>query len=367
MSFWSGLGKVLGAVGSVASFIPGMGAAGLLGKGAASLFGAGEGGSIASNGLASAGGAVGALGNLFSQFGSESDQAKLYQQQMAYMHPKEQMKRLQEAGLNPNLIYGSNGVTGVSDPSHATAPNLSQYLENKYQKISPAEAVAISNAQQQQHNENRLVGSQIAMNNAKANRERVEAKKAEGEITSIANYNSLFDLHKQLTKYRTAIMREESDVASMTASKMQQTYNYQCQQIYEDLQNTIKQGKVLDAQQRKIVAETLIIPLEGLAYAANAGKANEEALSYALQNRWLQDISPSGKPNYYIVNETKLDKAIADADAQTLENIFGDKGQLGSLLGTAGRAALTGIRVYRYLTTGKDVNALRSQRERNRE
>ena len=44
-----------------------------------------------------------------------------------YNHPKEQMKRLQEAGLNPNLIYGEGikGATGgLADPVETEAPKI---------------------------------------------------------------------------------------------------------------------------------------------------------------------------------------------------------------------------------------------------
>lgn len=52
--------------------------------------------------------------------------------QNKYNHPKEQMKRLQEAGLNPNLIYGSNagGAAGNAAPIQpAKASNLTDYQD----------------------------------------------------------------------------------------------------------------------------------------------------------------------------------------------------------------------------------------------
>lgn len=41
----------------------------------------------------------------------------------AYNHPKEQMKRLREAGLNPLLVYGNGSVTG-NTASGGTVPNV---------------------------------------------------------------------------------------------------------------------------------------------------------------------------------------------------------------------------------------------------
>ena len=112
MSVWSGiagtLGKVFSTAGTVMSAIPGFGTI--------------------------PGVAASAAGGLLNQMASEQSQKDFYNQQIVYNSPKEQMKRIQEAGLNPNLIYGSQGVTGMS-ASDATAPNLEQYKENPFLKI----------------------------------------------------------------------------------------------------------------------------------------------------------------------------------------------------------------------------------------
>lgn len=50
------------------------------------------------------------------------DNLKLWNMSNNYNAPQEQMKRLQEAGLNPNLIYGSGGQTGGT-ASPASAPS----------------------------------------------------------------------------------------------------------------------------------------------------------------------------------------------------------------------------------------------------
>lgn len=67
-------------------------------------------------------GAVGSLGSsLISNAGAKKRQeladrqnVSFWKMQNAYNTPKQQMQRLQEAGLNPNLIYGSNANTGVA-------------------------------------------------------------------------------------------------------------------------------------------------------------------------------------------------------------------------------------------------------------
>lgn len=57
---------------------------------------------------------------------------KAWERQNAYNHPKQQMQRLKEAGLNPALVYGSSsgGVAGqASSYNPGSAPNTSRYQD----------------------------------------------------------------------------------------------------------------------------------------------------------------------------------------------------------------------------------------------
>ena len=80
-------------------------------------------------------GLIGAVGSsLISNRGAKRRQqladqqnVKFWNMQNAYNTPKQQMSRLQNAGLNPNLIYGSNANTGVAgsvSPSKASPYNI---------------------------------------------------------------------------------------------------------------------------------------------------------------------------------------------------------------------------------------------------
>lgn len=54
----------------------------------------------------------------------QADNERMWNMTNTYNSPQEQMKRLQEAGLNPNLIYGSGSQTGGT-ASPTTAPQSS--------------------------------------------------------------------------------------------------------------------------------------------------------------------------------------------------------------------------------------------------
>lgn len=58
----------------------------------------------------------------------------MWNMQNAYNAPKEQMVRLQAAGMNPNLVYGSGNVTGNTAGSPPSYPQV-QYPSAKAQKL----------------------------------------------------------------------------------------------------------------------------------------------------------------------------------------------------------------------------------------
>lgn len=86
--------------------------------------------------------------------------SQMLQKQLDYNTPKEQMKRFQEAGLNPNLIYGQG------NPGNQTAPQTSADFkpadyQNMSQTISQLGPLI---------NQSRLTESQVAATNANTRR-----------------------------------------------------------------------------------------------------------------------------------------------------------------------------------------------------
>lgn len=110
--------------------------ASVAGTGIGAYFGGPVGASIGSS-------VGGSLGSYFDERSSVNDAYKqnvnLWNLQNAYNHPKEQMKRLKEAGLNPNLVYGSGNVTGNTTSSPVSPgrrnltgfPDIMQYHQLK--------------------------------------------------------------------------------------------------------------------------------------------------------------------------------------------------------------------------------------------
>lgn len=74
-------------------------------------------------------------GNMdLAKYGYEQDLAQWHRSNQ-YNSPAEQMKRLEAAGLNPNLVYGSGSVVGN------TSSGNPQFKSPSYQAVSPLEKI----------------------------------------------------------------------------------------------------------------------------------------------------------------------------------------------------------------------------------
>lgn len=101
---------------------------------------------------------------------------KMWHLQNEYNKPVNQMKRFQEAGLNPNLIYsqGNAGNAGAV-ASSASAGGLSQALgtvSKTFQSIMAAKNLIAQNKNIQAQNS--LIDTQVSVTEAQAEKQRLE-------------------------------------------------------------------------------------------------------------------------------------------------------------------------------------------------
>lgn len=162
-----------------------------------------------------------------------------------YNKPINQMSRLQEAGLNPNLVYGDGTVanTAASSPQ-PKAPRLEAYTNFGDLGVSAA-INALQNAQRIDK-ENKVADSQIASNNAIANNQNAQA----------LNHLDTHDVNgNEIVKQsmRDKILRD-NEKSFIDLSKSVQDLEYSRKQldaadeiISLNISNLKKQGKNLDA------------------------------------------------------------------------------------------------------------------------
>ena len=99
---------------------------------------------------------------------ADQQNIKFWNMQNAYNTPKQQMARLKDAGLNPNLIYGSNANTGVAgsvSPSKASPYNIQNPVPSAVQTA--------------------LMGAQIQNLNSVTEKNRAETEKTLGLTPSL--------------------------------------------------------------------------------------------------------------------------------------------------------------------------------------
>lgn len=313
MSFLGSLGKVFSTAGSIMSVIPGLGTI--------------------------PGAAASAAGGLMSQMGSEQDQKSFYNQQLVYNSPKEQMKRLQEAGLNPNLIYGSQGVTGMS-ANDATAPNLQQYSENPYLKMTPQQIQEMAIQRRQQENLNKIADSTVEKNEAQADNYRKNTELQEEERVAKANYNSIWNivmdnevakrdlaqLAVDAQRIENAILKNKKDITEQELKEMLESYPDRMATITQKLENLRKEGKRIDATTAREYASIALMGIQGQYYSAMAGYADENTRKLFIEN----DFNEQTAPLRFEQSRTALMQSILDTNGKILDNAFG-KGEVSSL------------------------------------
>ena len=136
---------------------------------------------------------------------------EFWNMQNAYNTPKQQMARLKDAGLNPNLIYGSGsantGVAGSIAPSKAAPYNI--------QNPIPLQAA--------------LLQSQIDLNNSNANKNNVQADSVGGLLPG----------RKEELRFKNELASVKLQIQNQTKSAQIKTV--QNSSLQSDFNNIIKQ------------------------------------------------------------------------------------------------------------------------------
>lgn len=149
---------------------------------------------------------------------------ELWNLQNEYNTPSAQMARLKNAGLNPNLVYGSGqAVTTASPPPEYKAPNIQAYTGQNYGIGNAAQvglaayqaSAQVENAQAQNanlHAQNELIKTQASAVQQKMLTETIDQA---GKRT--ANARSEFDYNLAKKLESTSIQAAEQNVRKITA------------------------------------------------------------------------------------------------------------------------------------------------------
>jgi len=195
------------------------------------------------------GGAVsdagGILGNVITNKGSkkrlqESQRFDLgmWHKQNAYNDPRAQMKRLQDAGLNPNLIYGQNAGGAAGNAGSVPASKVADYsMSNPVAHMAQYADYAVKGAQHDNlHAQSVSHAASAALKNVQRITEKV---KIEGRKTANA-------------REKVALERDEGTLqAEIDAA------NYRARALDQKAQQEEIRTSNLDAQQKAELTKTL--------------------------------------------------------------------------------------------------------------
>lgn len=146
---------------------------------------------MAGNGWAAVGQAAsGILGGLVQRIGRGPKRQlkyskKMFDYQAAYNHPKQQMARLREAGLNPNLVYGegTKGTTGQQSGMDSIDFSQGGALQGVGEGISSGISSYMSTKQAQLKQEEQAIQNSLLMMD-KTQKERISPSETQSAIAS---------------------------------------------------------------------------------------------------------------------------------------------------------------------------------------
>lgn len=219
----------------------------------------------------------------------------LYHYNNQYNSPEQQMSRLQEAGLNPNLVYGTGAVGNSSgQPPQFEAPRpdysgqrstsgdflqaLSTYLDYQQKQAQ------IDNLQET----NKMLQEQTAG---------VEIENARKEFdlgfvkdTRESDYMTrFFTGRRSAEEYNTSIYN--SEIKRVESQVVNETYPEAVMLVKQELRNAEKRGQNLDQDYLLKVQNTLAQRLEN--DYRKLGITNSDALAYRVIARVLSSLFPN--------------------------------------------------------------------------
>lgn len=189
-----------------------------------------------------------------------------WERENAYNTPAMQMQRLVEAGLNPNLIYGSGSATTTSAKSpQYDSPNV-DYSGRRSSAASAAQSIMATQGIQQTaatidniKAQNKLIRAQAAKTDAERLRSEfdlgLESDLRESTYTKRYNDSLASTSRLGIAESQNQIMAVQADIASQTRHDV-------IAKVRQDAENARKQGLVLDASYKRQLAETTRVELD---------------------------------------------------------------------------------------------------------
>lgn len=237
-------------------------------------------------------------------------QKEMWNMNNEYNKPSSQMARYLEAGLNPNLIYGSGSASAGNSTSTPTpqmahiepmpVPNFGSSLESVVNNLRNRE-IADADIKQKE--------SVAKYNEAAAENQKQQGFLNAAKVVSQNYANSKTEVEKQFW-YRqfdalTSRYESEADIADNTSFFLDASLDSRLKQSHTAADNAVKDGIIKDNESKKIVAE-----IQGI--GAN--------ILYLQKKRALIDYELNSNPDEKTVKELKERQLQLNTDIKEAQN-----------------------------------------------
>lgn len=264
-------------------------------------------------------------------------QKELMDYQNEYNSPSAQMQRISEAGLNPNLVYGSSAPAGQS--GNASAPSGAMPSTNGY---NTSDVIASMLHLRQM----KSIDSQINLQEANAEKARAEARFTSQQAD---RYNELVDV--QINEAQSRINKIASDIEvnhSTIQYQAAETLLAEADEAYRrseiDLQTyrkqqLIAQTNLFRSQEALNRTQDYYLDVEG---QMSVLELEYQKLFYSADGRMkeLSEAEYQSKLNAFKFQASKAAATLGIEGNKTTQWIDWTMSQIGKILGGAGTAAV---------------------------
>ena len=205
---------------------------------------------------------------------------RLWQMNNEYNTPANQRRRMEEAGFNPNLMYGSMSPGNSSAPAQSeshynNAPQLADFgtaIGNAYQIYKQSQLMDKQIEAQDLINKGQdIKNKQEAKNLGWMDERRYEEQRAADDVSkSMASQLSIDEFTKREISHRIVLLRSQKNLTDAEAAHQllennlfNETFDAQVRKAFAEADLTEQQFKNLKQQLKNMIAECAVLTAQG--------------------------------------------------------------------------------------------------------
>lgn len=262
------------------------------------------------------GAGLGVIGDFISNKQSYDQSVELWKMQQEYNLPKNQIARLKEAGLNPNLVYGNGQVVGNTASQQAHSPQAMQLgkidLAGRYAQLANLQAQNdLLQAQTRKTNEE-TTGQQLA-NDLTSEFGRLE----HGAALNLTEQNiKSAQAIQNNTEAQTALIQTQqigyaiaNSKSELELQKFKDLYQVDINKAFQEYENLVKTGQNIDANTALAYQKAITEPVKRMLMGHQAQMFDAMTENFFSQSEYTQELT-KGQKLSNLFNQRTFDKRV---------------------------------------------------------